>query len=778
MALLWVLPLAGEPITGENILIIDKDNLGEHDFLRPSAISAHNLDTQPTLDALLELDRKGATEWRSINAFDLPIYTEQQRWYRIKLHNQSAQPQSLILDFPISPIKHLEVAYVKDGEITQRFSTGVWQKQSERPVDYSLFAMPLKLEAGDSVDVYLNAVVTPRRTLSSLRVFEQLSFYRFLASNDALYGIHIGLGISVVLFNFILVLILKELRYSWFIVFALGQIAIIASLGGKSTSFFLEIFPALVPHEILFYGSMAAFGIVLFADTIVDMRRTAPLAFKIALLAASAFPGLLLYSVLFDPGHFRFLYLGAPALVIFSVIVYQAIKASLQGDVAMRLLAIGLLLPLAALVYLSYSRLYQDLLLNFAYDISLILLCLANLLRIGNLKRNEELALLASDAKSTFISELSHEVRNPMNGIVGMSQLLMNSDIDDKNRKRAMVIHQSASSLLDILNDVLDYSKISANKMELERIPFELHSLVMTAAEIYRSQCELQDTTLNISIDPDLPQHFYGDPSRINQILSNLLSNAVKFTEGGVIDLSVYYHNSERNQLAFSVKDNGIGISREQLQTLFRDYEQATPSIARQFGGTGLGLPICLRLARLMKGEILVDSEEGKGSQFTLVIPLSAARDAAVSSPIEKKVQAFSKSLNILYAEDNTINSQVLSSLLENLNCTYSATTNGREAVNAYINSMVPGNETFDCIIMDCEMPVLGGIEAAEQIRAFETEQNLSRAIPILALTGHVLPEYEQRCLNVGMNQVLTKPLSIAALRNALGKQCLIEAST
>lgn len=747
----------------EQLLVINDDSFSDHQAIKPRI----QIYTGPIveLEALVEQSITNR-QWQTIKAVDLPFFDEGSPWYRFSLHNDTTEIRNLVVNFPVSPLQNLAVSYVHNQQVTQRFLTGVWQAQQDRPIDYSQFAMPLVLQPGEEVSVYMQVATSPKRILGSLAVFNQVDFYAFQARNAALYGTHIGLGVAVILFNFILVLVLKEIRYLWFILFAAGQILIIAALGGKSTTVLLNIAPSLVPHEILLYGAFASIGIVLFANTILDLKQQAPLVYRIALYAAISMTLMTLYSVFAIQSMYRFIILALPAAVIFAIIAFYAIRKSLHGDTAVRLFTLGVLLPLIAIAYLSYDSIFQGLLLNHSYDASLLLLCMANLLRIGNLKRKEEMAQLASESKSQFISQLSHEIRNPMNGIVGMSQLLLNSEQNEEDHKRTRIIYQSASSLLSILNDVLDYSKISANQMQLERIPFELSSLLMSSSEIYRSQCESQNTSLEVKIDPKLSRYFYGDPGRISQILSNLLSNAVKFTENGHIFLSV---NSEHNgTLCFAVSDDGIGIARSQIKHLFKEYQQARPSIARQFGGTGLGLPICQRLAKLMNAEIQVSSEAGMGSTFSLLIPLEAAPDDSQALNHQSTIEPLSKPLHILFAEDNTVNSLVLSSLLKVMNCSFTATTNGREAFNCYLNSLKTDSPAFDCILMDCEMPILGGIETTELIRQHERQQQLSHPIPIIALTGHVMPEYVERCRRAGMNKVLTKPIDTEALAKSL----------
>lgn len=242
----------------------------------------------------------------------------------------------------------------------------------------------------------------------------------------------------------------------------------------------------------------------------------------------------------------------------------------------------------------------------------------------------------------------------------------------------------------------------------------------------------------------------------------------MKFTTEGSIYLKVDYYDKEQQQVCFSVRDEGIGIAENQLDKLFEGYEQANSSIARQFGGTGLGLPICKRLATLMKGRLEVSSKQGEGSCFRLIVPLDAATNLVNENRPIANNDSLKRPLHILFAEDNPVNIHVLSAFMKKLECSFQISHNGQQAIAAYLASLKGNLPRFDCILMDCEMPILGGIEATEEIRKKEIELGIDKGISIFALTGHVLPEYAQRCSRAGMNKVLTKPIDMNQLIRTL----------
>jgi CheY-like chemotaxis protein len=334
--------------------------------------------------------------------------------------------------------------------------------------------------------------------------------------------------------------------------------------------------------------------------------------------------------------------------------------------------------------------------------------------------------------------------------------LFLTTPLNPEQQELSRITHDSASSLLVLLIDILDFSKLEAGKLAVERAPFRLAELVESASTLVVGRTQAKGLALRVDLAPGLPEWVEGDALRIKQVLVNLLGNAIKFTERGSVQLSVA---QEGERVAFHVTDTGIGISQEQLSHLFRPFEQADGSTTRRFGGTGLGLAISHNLAQLMGGEIVVQSQPGEGSVFTLRLPLAAVAAPDVVLPADAAPGRRLAGLRVLAAEDNEVNRMVLQGQLELEGAQVVFATNGQEAVDAVAQS---GPAAFHAVLMDVQMPVMDGLEATRRIRA------LTPLLPVIGLTAHALVEERERCLAAGMVEHVAKPVELDALVAAL----------
>ena len=383
--------------------------------------------------------------------------------------------------------------------------------------------------------------------------------------------------------------------------------------------------------------------------------------------------------------------------------------------------------------------------------------------RIRDSLLSEERARVEARTKSEFLAHMSHEIRTPMNGILGMSELLLNSGLSEIQTNYCRVVHSSAMTLLTIIDDILDLSKIEAGRMTVEKIAFDVRNMIDDLISFFQLKAKEKSIKLSYNIDATVPASVIGDPIRVRQILINFFSNAIKFTDAGQVQLTIIVAAS--GQLRFSVSDTGPGIPAEVQSSLFEPFTQADSSIARMHGGTGLGLAITKQLAVLMGGSVGLQSRVGEGSCFWVELPLSATTQSIKIPTSELPAQSNNRQLALLVAEDNPTNQIVIESMLKKLGHQCVLAVNAQQVLDRYTSS----HSTFDAVLMDCEMPGMSGFEAAKRIREFETAHHLKRC-PIVAVSAHALEEYIQQGRGCGYGWTSGQALNADAPRRVSGE--------
>ncbi|MGH8492350.1 MAG: 7TM diverse intracellular signaling domain-containing protein [Moraxellaceae bacterium] len=694
-------------------------------------------------------------------------------WFHFRLVNASSSDLRLILQLNSPVLDHVEL--FAPGSDRPYLQMGDTLPFAQRPIATRNYAIPLTLRAGKNQDYYLRIAST-----SSLNVPLSLSsteqYIGESGTSEWIHGAGFGITIGLIIYHLFLWLAVRERVYRFYVLYMSSALFYLLCFEGVA----FELWPAAPvwnAHAQLFFVFLMLASGALFARDYLrthEWRRADRLLISVAAvdLAAIALQFMLPLSI-------GYKLQPVLALITMLAIISVAVMRWRLGlrEARLFLLSWGLLLGMATTISLqsfgAFPALPFLLTLNgmeIAFILQQVLLALALADRFNILKQEksqQEAAIIRAEAESAakteFLARMSHEIRTPMNALMGITQLLQDTSLDRVQKSYVDTLNSSGHALLNVINDILDYSKISAGKIDLEMLDFNLLNLLDECIQVFSLSAREKSLSLICERSRDLPSHLRGDAGRLRQVILNLLSNAIKFTDYGNVFLRVGVEESGsgRVRLRIEVEDNGVGIPAEKLPQLFESFMQADSSTSRQYGGSGLGLAISRQLVELMHGKISVSSTVGQGTLFRFSVllktasaspPLPDPRELAISPLLFAGTQA-------LVVEDNPINQLVIHGFLQKVGIDARLASGGQEALDV----LKAGEEKFDLIFMDCEMPFMDGFETTRRIRHWETESH-TPAHTIIALTAHALPEHRERCLAAGMNDYLSKPLLLSRL--------------
>lgn len=695
-------------------------------------------------------------------------------WFRAELHNRSEEAMPLWLQIDYALLDEVDV-YLIDGGQREYWKMGDLQTFSSRPVRIRAYTVPISLAPAETKQLYLRVKTTSAMTVP-VTISGRNDFIEHFINNDWMIGVFYGIGLGLFFYHLVLWLSARE-KVSRFYVLHVGAATFyIATLQGVAQRLWFDdrVFPDTLPHLA---GYLALASGVLFARDYLQTKQWRWLDRSLKGFLA-LFAIIIVAQLLAPAGSINSLQ-GVMAITTIPVLVLTGIFCWFKGRsearlfilawavflamvMALALNAYGLLtLPSTISVHgVQIGLVIQQVLLSFGLADRL------NTLKKESMQRDEEIARAQAEsaAKSDFLAKMSHEIRTPMNAVLGLADLMRGTDLDATQRNYVETIYNAGGSLLNVINDILDFSKITSGKIDLDINTFDLESLLEDCLTIFHANAEQKGIGLVSDWDVNLPKWVEGDPTRVRQILLNLLSNAVKFTEQGSVTLSARASAPDSGGnfiLRCQIRDQGIGMTQEQLGQLFQSFHQADSSTSRKYGGTGLGLAISLQLAELMQGTVEAKSVVNKGTTFTVTMKLRCS--TRVEPEIAPADYPALSGLSVLVVEDNAVNQMVIWALLKKLDINVRMSSGGEDALDI----LAQHHDEIDMVLMDCEMPELDGYETTRRLREWESGVGGDR-IPVIALTAHALADHRERCLASGMDDHLGKPVTIKKLTDKL----------
>ncbi|NRB37383.1 MAG: response regulator [Pseudomonadales bacterium] len=708
----------------------------------------------------LSIDEVNSVAWQpSIKPGDIAVinksYDRRIYWFRFRLKSHDSLMRRFILGLVAPLLDDIEFYALDEAGQWQMTKAGDALPYHQRVIDNRVYAFPISLQPQEQASFYLR--IQTRSVLRlPLMIADEYRYFEWQLRSDLITGITYGFFITVLLFNIYFYYSVRESSIIYFIGFVASITVIIACINGHAYQFWPE---SIYWQQIAIYvlSVICNMFILLFARSYLEVSlqyKNLDIVYKFLLI----FSVLMVLGLLIQGSAFNHSLVPVMTVSSMLLILGSAIFRSIKGFKPANIFIAAYLVIFAFSIVNSSifsqtieSTRYVDLnILPIALHVFLLALGIGS--KISFLRKDRERfekdllkAQLSSDAKNEFMAKMSHEIRTPMNGVLGMSELLDDYIKDPIAKGYNNVIQTSGKTLLTIINDILDYSKIEANKMILENVAFNLRDLALQSIRIFSLPATEKEIELIVDIEPDVAELYLGDPTRIKQIMVNLLSNAMKFTDLGEVILKLSLHGEER-LLRISVYDSGFGIADEKLDKLFDAFQQADASISRNHGGTGLGLTICKQLTELMQGSIGVSSELERGSHFWVDLPLQA--DAVDKDSDQTIGHRPGKRPKILLIDNNASFCQVQKKYADHQGIDLHISYRGD-----HVKALLSADEDFDVMIIEQYLHDINSLELAKWIQA-----NVKNK-PACYLLSHLkLPDAAQ-LKAAGITQVIQKPL-------------------
>lgn len=716
-------------------------------------------------------DAELSSSWKKATYAKVHNFRDKKSWIRTRVTNSSDHTIQFVLVQNNPQIPLFNLWQSKNGQLIHQYELGTVKPFNDRPIKHRYYVIPFSLDAGATSDIYIASKYGTHDLLYRTSIWSEDAFFKTTHLMDLWEVFYFGVIFVMIIYNLFVFMMTKEYSYLYYSIFVTGTLITFLCISGYNYQLFWPNHP-WINQQLIFVGlalmlSFAAW----FSIEFLSLKSSHPhITTMLHLLGASVIIELII--ILMVPFSLqvkivRILIISA--IPIYLLCLYSGISSiKTHKDVASKIYTaawgILLLVTILTMIHEAITPIFPIPIftaMQISHAIEVVMLSMALASRISAFKNRQTIAEAKAEAKTKFLARMSHEIRTPMNGILGMSDLLSKRIKNETNRHYIDIIYTSAQALGEIINDILDYSKMEAGKLQLSYESFSIRELVAGVCKIFELQCEEKKLTLEHSVIDEVPEYVTGDPHRIRQILINLISNSVKYTDRGGIKVRV---SILEDKILFEVLDTGEGISMADQDRLFEPFEQATSNNLGRESSTGLGLAISKELVNIMQGEIGVHSLIGEGSTFWFAIPLPISDK--LSEPIIEEIEISIIDLpimNILVVEDNEVNKAVIKSILRALGMNIVIVSNGIEAVGYYKDSYLD----IDIILMDCEMPVMDGFKATEVIREYENNNKLFRT-PIVALTAHTWHQELQHCYDSGMDELLLKPITKKSVERML----------